>query len=195
MAPITTRSNTLMARGSTSIVVIDIGDSGAGPVLDTVSLESKQVLGVFRDKEPHVLITEGPITTGPLQYASGSALADSVDVYYLGSSNKLERKTIGTYAGAVSQSWLETALDRITVLTSAFQNESYAIRYRLSDNLLTASVKLPKKEAQIALAPDHIFIQYNSALGHTERWGYGRNQPKEVMRNSGLTSLMNRQAK
>jgi len=195
MAATKTAGSTVLVRGSNGIALIDVESE---TIADHILLDNNQILGVWREKDPHVIAipnsagttTANGAMTGSQQLGFAARL---VDIYFASSNTKIDKMSVVTSQGSIENSWLESSSDRITTIGGPSPSEKHGLRYRLSDNLITSTVKLPVEKVQIALAPDFIFVQYESALGFAERWGYGRSQAKVNLSNYGLRSIMGRQ--
>ena len=145
-----------------------------------------------KDLEPHVVIRPGSDVSPTNQISHLGVNPATWEIYYLDSNGMFQSRYVVTANGSMHRTWLETTKDRITVAASDATGKSLVVRQRLSDSLLLAAVPIQGRDNQVAIAPDYIFIQYDSAIGYCERVSYNRATPKEVIREHSLRNLINR---
>ena len=174
IARVPTQENWIMATSQTALYVYDIATK---TILAEQSLESKQVLGRYRDLSPHVYMRD--VTS----VDSGSTSTESVQIYTLNSDGSLSTYTLQSNLYDVDYSVIDAEQGILSVV-----EESTVYRVRLSDNLVLRRME-SKAGAKTGITADYIFFQYNSALGYCEKASYEQSEETEIIEGFNIEYL------
>jgi len=182
LAAIPSQPGRMLVLGATRLMIVDV-DSGA--VLDELPTEGKNVVGAFRDLDPHIVTLAGTPSD------AGSGTRTVVQIHYATAEGRFAAASVLAAGRNVAESWLDVARGMVTYRTGSEAgglHPSEVLRYRLSDSLLTARILLVNA-GSTAVTPGWLFSRQDSALGRAERLAFSRTAVPTVIEGYNIPLL------